>query len=446
MAGLCARGDTTTRGMDEAAVVRSCFDTGCRHWTDSSGRRIEAHGAGMLQSPHDARWYWYGESAKSAQAADGRLNEERLWSQGVNCYSAAQLSGPWRSEGQVLRQSDVRVRGLSGPFVIERPKVLYNALTGKFVMWLHLDRNLDGGNCSQLCSSADERLRCERQRWYQLHRVGVATAAAAAGPFTWSHSFQPDGLPSMDMSLFRDPLDGQAYFIRSVANRYNAISRLTADFLGSQGVISTHRPVFEGMALFRLANGTYYCIASHLTGFRPNALMLLRAEGTSLDDPKWTNLGNPTGDPTSFNSQPAFVVSVARAGGDPYFVYMGDNWLHGGEAGLADAAYVWLPLRFSRHGGVTLSRQVAWSVHDPFCGKASMQKGRSRLHSQPKRVLLTSRRYNSSWVVRDEPKPPETVFWTTTPNASDTRRCWRRLGKSQVLPRHFKASLMNSLL
>ena len=421
--------------MDEAAAVRPCFDAGCRHWTDLGGRRIEAHGAGMLQSPHDARWYWYGESAKSAPAADGRVNEERLWSQGVNCYSATSMSGPWRNEGQVLRQSDVRVQGLSGPFVIERPKVLHNALTGKFVMWLHLDRNLDGGNCTQLCSSADERLRCERQRWYQLHRVGVATAAAAAGPFTWSHSLQPDGLPSLDMSLFHDPLDGQAYLIRSVANRYNAISRLSADFLGSQGVISTHRPVFEGMALFRHANGTYYCITSHLTGFRPNGLMLLRAEGASLDDPKWTNLGNPTGDPTSFNSQPAFVVSVTRAGGEPYFVYLGDNWLHGGEAGLPDAAYVWLPLRFSRHG-VTLSRQVAWSADDPFGNKASSQKiGRSRLHSQPRRVLVTSRQHTSSWVVRDEPKPLETVFWTTTPNASDTRRCWRRLGKSQVLPR-----------
>ena len=405
------------------------------------GRRIEAHGAGMLQSPHDARWYWYGESAKSAPAANGRVSEKRLWSQGVNCYSAPSISGPWRNEGQVLRQSDVRVQGLSGPFVIERPKVLHNALTGKFVMWLHLDRNLDGGNCTQLCSSADARLRCERQRWYQLHRVGIATAPAASGPFTWSHSLQPDGLPSLDMSLFQDPLDGQAYLIRSVANRYSAISRLSADFLGSQGVISTHRigtHAFEGMALFRHGNGTYYCIASHLTGYRPNELMLLRAEGTSLDDPKWINLGNPTGDPTSFNSQPTCVVSVTRAGGDPYFVYMGDNWLHGGEAGLPDAAYVWLPLHFSRHG-VTLSRKAVWYVDDPFGCKATpfckTSNGCSRLHKQPARTLVTSRQNTSSWLVRDEPRPLKTIFWTTTPNGSDTRRCWRRLGKSEVIPR-----------
>ena len=83
----------------------------------------------------------------------------------------------------------------------------------------------------------------------------------------------------MDMSLFLDPLDGQAYLIRSVANRYNAISRLSADFLGSQGVISTYRPVFEGMALFRHPNQTIYCIGSHLTGWNPNPLILLRAEG-----------------------------------------------------------------------------------------------------------------------------------------------------------------------
>jgi hypothetical protein len=40
------------------------------------------------------------------------------------------------------------------------------------------------------------------------------------------------------------------------------------------------------MALFRLANGTYYIITSHLTGWNPNPLMLFRAAGATLDDPQ----------------------------------------------------------------------------------------------------------------------------------------------------------------
>ena len=38
-----------------AGLIRSCFDAGCAHWNDTQGNRIEAHSAGMLQSPTDKR-------------------------------------------------------------------------------------------------------------------------------------------------------------------------------------------------------------------------------------------------------------------------------------------------------------------------------------------------------------------------------------------------------
>ena len=105
------------------------------------------------------------------------------------------------------------------------------------------------------------------------------------------------------MNLWRDPFDGQAYYIRSCDNQYAGISRLSADYLNSTGLISK-MPRLEGMAFFRLSNGTYYLISSHLTGWNPNPLMLYRANGKTLDDPQWVNLGNPTGDASSFNTQP----------------------------------------------------------------------------------------------------------------------------------------------
>mmetsp|Transcript_6711 Transcript_6711/g.20136 ORF Transcript_6711/g.20136 Transcript_6711/m.20136 type:complete len:239 (-) Transcript_6711:385-1101(-) len=212
------------------------------------------------------------------------------------------------------------------------------------------------------------------------------------------------------MSLWRDPFDSTAYFIRSCDNSYTGISRLTKDYLNSTGLISRH-PVFEGMALFRHPNGTYYCIGSHLTGWNPNPLMLFRAAGATLDDPQWVNMGNPTRDATSFNSQPTYVVSFMPASGDAYFVYMADNcaplreklvaWplsslfsprgsaappregpalmsalvdsdpcvvppgVHGGPAGLIDASYAWLPLQFGEHE-VTLERRETWDLDDPF--------------------------------------------------------------------------------
>ena len=188
------------------------------HWNDTDGNRIEAHAAGMLQSDTDHRWYWYGESKKTSSLAE----------HGVNLYSADSLAGPWKSEGQVLRQADITIANQTGPFVVERPKVLYNKKTQQYVMWFHLDT-----------------------AGYGYRHAGVATSAAATGPFKFVHAIQPDGIPSLDMSLFRDPEDGQAYFIRSCDNAYVGISRLTDDYLESKGMISNHSK-YEGMSLFRV--------------------------------------------------------------------------------------------------------------------------------------------------------------------------------------------------
>ena len=333
-----------------ARLIQPCFDEACPPWTDTDGNRIEAHAAGMLQSPLDGKWYWYGETAKGTVESDGSIPH------GVNCYSSSDLAGPWQFEGQVLKQSDVHIehhaRNVTGPFIIERPKVLFNPRTKTFVMWFHLET-----------------------KGYLYRHAGVATSQAANGPFRFVHAMQPDGLPSLDMSLFRDPLDDQAYFIRSVDNEYNAISRLTDDYLSSAGVISTHRPVFEGMAIFRHTNGTLYCIASHLTGWNPNPLMAFRAVGTSLDDPQWVDMGNPTGDPTSFNTQPTFVVSATSKAGEQFFIYLADNWVHAGPAGLPDASYVWLPLRFIK-GTLRLEKWDRWDLEDPFgCAGTELRQG-----------------------------------------------------------------------
>eukprot|EP00931_Biecheleriopsis_adriatica_P058127 TRINITY_DN34540_c0_g1_i1.p1 TRINITY_DN34540_c0_g1~~TRINITY_DN34540_c0_g1_i1.p1 ORF type:complete len:355 (+),score=48.04 TRINITY_DN34540_c0_g1_i1:83-1147(+) len=319
------------------------------HWIDTDGHRIEAHAAGMLQSPIDGRWYWFGESKKTDDLED----------HGVNCYSADDIAGPWKNEGQVLHQSDIQQPDTKGPFVVERPKVLYNNQTGMFVMWFHLE-------------NAD----------YSYRHVGVAQSKTPVGPFTYVHGLKPDGKASLDMSLFRDPQDGQAYFIRSVDNLYTGISRLTADYLNSSGMISTHS-IFEGMAMFRHPNGTYYMITSHLTGWTPNPLMLYRAAGKTLDDPQWELMGNPTGDESSFNSQPTYVVQYTPSSGDPYFVYMADDWIRcpngdGSKGPLVNACYIWLPIQF-HDKSVTIEWRPAWNLDKPF--EANQPKLQSSMKS-----------------------------------------------------------------
>ena len=58
---------------------------------------------------------------------------------GIACYSSTNLID-WKNEGLVLHaipddpQSDLFLGR-----VLERPKVIYNRNTHKFVMWLHVD-------------------------------------------------------------------------------------------------------------------------------------------------------------------------------------------------------------------------------------------------------------------------------------------------------------------
>jgi hypothetical protein len=151
---------------------------------------------------------------------------------------------------------------------------------------------------------------------YNYRHVGIAQSDSPTGPFEYVHGIQPDGIPSLDMSLFLDPLDGTGYFIRSCNNLYAGISRLTSDFLNTTGLISKST-LLEGMALFRHPNGTFYMMTSHLTYWDPNPLMLFRAQGSTLDDPQWINMGNPTGMATSWNSQPAYVLQYTPNKGMP---------------------------------------------------------------------------------------------------------------------------------
>lgn len=93
---------------------------------------------------------------------------------------------------------------------------------------------------------------------------------------------------------------------------------------------------------------------------------------------EWKRLGNPTGIYSSFNSQPTFVAPVTDALGNPYLVYLGDNWLRAGPRGLQDAGYVWLPLKFREDGAITISAYTNWSLASPFSAITEHSQEESR--------------------------------------------------------------------
>ncbi|CAF0937211.1 unnamed protein product [Rotaria sordida] len=95
---------------------------------DTDGKFIQAHATAILIDPIDKSYWWYGESLKTATLSD----------HDINCYHSKDLIN-WINIGQVLGQKQVFIKDLSGPYVIERAKVVWNNKTKLFVMWFHLD-------------------------------------------------------------------------------------------------------------------------------------------------------------------------------------------------------------------------------------------------------------------------------------------------------------------
>src|SRR5215472_11580470 len=87
-------------------------------WPDADGNHIQAHGGGILKVGDV--YFWYGE-----QRSRGLDTAKRF----VSCYRSDDLTH-WRFMGNALALDDPE--RLGAHWVLERPKVYYNAPTKKF--------------------------------------------------------------------------------------------------------------------------------------------------------------------------------------------------------------------------------------------------------------------------------------------------------------------------
>jgi hypothetical protein len=297
-----------------------------KRWLDSKGEPIQAHSGGILQ--HNGRFYWFGE-----ERTLGYNNKT-----GVAAYSSTDLVH-WKKEGIVMPKAAFPSM-FQDSGVCERPKVVYNRKTKKFVMWSHLD--------------ADS---------YRNSKAGVAVSDHVTGPFVHVRDYQPvPGQTYRDMNLFVDD-DGVAYvYYSSEENRTMYVHRLTEDYL-------SHEPVAEGKTWAKMLvdqareapapfkfNGKYYIITSGCTGWSPNP-----ASYAVADHPlgPWTTVGNPIsgfGDTTTFRSQSTFVFQPKGAAKNK-FIFMADRW---NSENLADSRYIWLPLEVKHDGKLQIDWLPSW--------------------------------------------------------------------------------------
>lgn len=293
-------------------------------WKDTAGSPINAHGGGMLY--HEGVYFWYGENK---EGRTWQPDSTKGWGgarvdvSGVRCYSSKDLLN-WKDEGLVLKAvRDDRSHDLHPSKVCERPKVVFNPRTKKFVMWMHIDSEN-----------------------YKAARAGVAVADKPTGPFTYIESVRPEGQDSRDQTLFQDD-DGKAYRIYSSENNDTTyISLLTDDYLKHSGKFARifEKRRMEAQVVFK-HTGKYWFVASGCTGWDPNPARSAVAD--SIWGP-WKELGNPCRGPgagKTFGGQSTFVFPVA--GRKNTFIFMADRW---NKHNLSDSRYLWLPLLFTEHG------------------------------------------------------------------------------------------------
>jgi len=113
------------------------------------------------------------------------------------------------------------------------------------------------------------------------------------------------------MGLYEEADKSSAYLVRSVNNQYAGFSRLTPDYMNTTaaGVISKG-PRCEGQAVWKAANGSYWLLGSHLTGWHANEAILARSDSPALEGATWTVVGNPSHSLTTYDSQSTYVLPV----------------------------------------------------------------------------------------------------------------------------------------
>lgn len=349
---------------------------------DTDGNTIQAHGGQVQKLTVDGitKYYWIGEDKTYDYRPVG----------GVHLYTSTDLYN-WKDEGVVLKtmetqkqfETDDYFKSLYGDYseekkedifidldrnntVIERPKMLYNDKTGKYVLWFHADGRFPG-------SDAD----------YGKAKAGVAISDKPTGPFKLLGSYKlnyhndPNGDYGFDgwagrgsvrdMTLFKDD-DGQAYVIYSTeGNKTTIISKLNDDYTNlavnpdeaTEGIDFSREFIHwsrEAPAMFKYKN-KYYMINSGMTGWSPNP-----AQYAVADNPMgpWRGMGDPCvdwGGNTTYDTQSTYVIPVDSENGK--FIYMGDRW---NSWDLSESRYVWLPIEFKPENQLAIRRAEHWTL------------------------------------------------------------------------------------
>ncbi len=337
-------------------------------WEDTDGVHINAHGGGILY--HEGTYYWYGEH---------KVEHSSAAFVGVRAYSSTDLYN-WKNEGVVMPvMPEGSGHKIESGCIIERPKVIYNPTTKKFVMYFHLELKGQGYAAAEYGVAVSDTPTGQFEFLYAsrscpevwpLNMSEEEIAVAKANKDTergtnWKASVKAGGVlardfetgqMARDMTLYVDD-DGKAYHIfASEENQTLHIVELTEDFLYHTNNYVRVLPgdANEAPAIFK-RNGVYWLLSSGCTGWDPNPARLAKAD--NIFGP-WEALPNPCvgeGANKTFYSQSTYIIEVAGA---DRWIFMADRWT---PKNAINGRYLFLPIEFENDTPV-LNWYDEWSL------------------------------------------------------------------------------------
>jgi len=267
-------------------------------WLDTNGNRIQAHGGSVIYV--DGVYYWYGENK---EYTDGATD---IWTYGVRCYKSTDLYN-WEDLGLIIPPDEEDEASPLNPrtCMLDRPHIIYNARTNKYVCWLKI-----------------------------MHREGhqdeaVLTADSITGPYSLvNQEIRPLGMSAGDFDL-AVASDGKAYYYFERVHSETICADLNEEYTDVTGYYSTHFPrpnppyVREATAHF-LYKSRHYLLTSGTTGYLPNPSEV--AVSDTWHGP-FKVLGNPHRydvSNASFHSQISCIFKVE--GKKNLYIAMADRW------------------------------------------------------------------------------------------------------------------------
>ena len=268
-------------------------------WKTADGQTVQAHAPGFLRV--NDIWYMVGEDRSKPFNPD------------VNLYSTTDLCH-WKLERKII-ENGVTSTELGRTRMIERPKLIYNEKTDRYIVWCHWESSNYGASeaASFFCDSVN-------------------------GPYQLAWSGRPMGIKSRDCNVFQDK-DGKAYFISTTEENTN----LGVFTLSDDGLTAVdHHSCFEGQrreapAVVRVGD-RYFMLNSACSGWDPNQCKMSHSADVTQG---WSPLTD-IGDGIAYDTQAAAILTIAGTK-DTTYLYVGDRWQ---DPNLPNSKTIIFPITF----------------------------------------------------------------------------------------------------